>query len=213
MAMPAVHRVPVRPLSVSGFAPYGSVVQAGDVDDPTLNRAPGQMAFMWVHQTLAYPRSPFIATCRYVYRGARCDYVQRHPESTVVLIPIDGKPSVVWMIPDADGSPDIEGAEAVLLDGHRGIAVNPGIWIRYAYPLTDTADFAYVSARVDPEEDIERFYLERDHGTVLEWYFDVPPGDGVQTTPGGAVLRLPLQGGGELELGVGGVIVRDGSKS
>jgi hypothetical protein len=72
----------------------------------------------------------------------------------------------------------------------------------------DTADFAYVSARVDPEDDIERVYIERDHGTVLEWYFDAPAGDGVQLTPGGAVLRLPSKDGRDLDLGVGGVIVR-----
>jgi hypothetical protein len=181
---------------------------AGETDDPTLNRAPGQMAYMWVHQFLTYPKPPFIATCRYLYRGARCEYVQRHPASTVVLIPLDGHPSVVWMIPDRDGRPDLDEAEAVLLDGHRGIVVDPGVWIRYAYPLVDTADFAYVSARVDPEDDIERVYLERDSGVVLEWYLDAPDGPGVRLTPGGAVLGLPSRSGTDLELGVGGVIVR-----
>jgi ureidoglycolate hydrolase len=207
--MPALRRVPVRPLEPSSFARYGSIVEAGAVDDPSLNRAPGQMAFMWVHRDLQYPRMPFIATCRYIYRGARCDYVQRHPESTVVLIPIDGKPSIIWFLPDANGLPDTERAEAILLDGTRGIVISPSTWIRYAYPVTDTADFAYVSARVDPEEDIERAYLERDQGTVLEWYFDLPLGKGIETTPGGAVLKLPLRGSDELKLGVGGVIVRD----
>ena len=39
----------------------------------------------------------------------------------------------------------------------------------YAYPVVDTADFAYVSARVDPEDDIERAFIERDLtlGTAL----------------------------------------------
>ena len=138
------------------------------------------MAYMWVHQFLTYPKPAFIATCRYHYRGARCEYLQRHPESTVVLIPIDGNPSVIWLAPDRDGLPDLDRAEAVLLDRRRGIVLNPGLWIRYAYPVVDTADFAYVSARVDPEDDIERVYIERDHGTVLEWYFDAPAGDGVQ---------------------------------
>ena len=79
--------------------------------------------------------------------------------------------------------------------------------------MTEAADFAYVSARVDPEEDIERVYLERDHDTVLEWYFDLPAGEGVETTPGGAVLKLPLASGQNLNLGVGGVIQRsDASK-
>jgi ureidoglycolate hydrolase len=205
---PVVRRVPVRPLDTESFKRYGSVIEAGATDDPSLNRAPGQMAYMWVHQFLTYPRPAFIATCRYHYRGARCEYLQRHPESTVVLIPIDGNPSVIWLAPDGDGVPDLDRAEAVMLDRRRGIVLNPGVWIRYAYPVVDTADFAYVSARVDPEDDIERVYIERDHGTVLEWYFDAPAGDGVQLTPGGAVLRLPSKDGRDLDLGVGGVIVR-----
>jgi ureidoglycolate hydrolase len=212
---PSVHRVPVRPLDTTDFRRWGEVIEAGDVDSPSLNRAPGQMAFMWVHRKLAYPRIPFVATCRYLFRGSRCEYVQRHPDSTVVLIPLDGHPSVVWFLPDRNGLPDVVHAEAVLLEGRRGIVIAPNVWIRYAYPLLASADFAYVSARVDPEEDIERVYLERDQGVVLEWYVGAPMGEGVETTPGGAVLRLPLTTGGSLTLGTGGVIVRasDGSGS
>jgi ureidoglycolate hydrolase len=208
VTVPEVQRVPVRPLNAQEFTRFGSVVEIGDVGDPTLNRAPGQMAYMWVQQFLTYPKMPFIATCRYYFRGARCEYVQQHPESTVVLIPIDGKPSVVWLLPDAGGEPDVDAAEAILLDGRRGIVVQPGIWLRYAYPIQDTADFAYVSARVDPEDDIRRVNIERDRKLVLEWFFGPPPGDRVQFSPGGAVLRLPAPSGGELELGTGGVIIR-----
>ena len=205
-----IMRVPARPLDAERFKPYGSVVEPGETDDPTLNRAPGQMAYMWVHQFLTYPKPTFIATCRYNYRGPRCEYVQHHPQSTVVLLPLDGKPSVVWIIPDLDGAPDLDHAEAVLLDGRRGIVVDPGVWLRYAYPILDSADFAYISARVDPEDDIERRYIERDQGVVLEWYLDAPTGEGVQTTPGGAVTRLPAKDGKELKLGIGGVIDRTG---
>jgi ureidoglycolate lyase len=203
-----VRRLAVEPLDAAAFAPFGSVVQPGDADDPTLNRAPGHMAYMWVHQQLQYPKPPFIATCRYHARGARCEYLQRHPASTVVLIPLDGKPSVVWVAPDRDGAPEIDRVRAVLLDGRRGIVVNPGIWLRYAYPVLDTADFAYVSARDEPEDDIERRYLERDDHLVLEWYLGPPPGDGVETTPGGAVTRLRPPDGRDLEMGVAGRIVR-----
>jgi ureidoglycolate hydrolase len=208
--MPSIRRVAVRPLDRDEFRRYGSVIEAGAVDDPSLNRAPGQMAFLWVQQSLAYPKTPFVGTCRYYYRGTRCEYVQQHPESTVVLIPIDGRPSVIWFLPDRGGQPDVDRAEAVLLDGRRGIVTNPGTWIRYAYPVLQAADFAYVSARIDPEEDIRRVYLERDHGVTLEWFFDVPPGPGVKLTEGGAVLALPAAEGHELELGIGGVIIRRG---
>lgn len=208
MPEPTLIRVPVRPLDAATFARFGSVIEAGRPGDETLNRAPGQMAYMWVHQQLTYPAMPFIATCRYYFRGARCEYVQKHPNSTVVLVPIDVKPSVIWVLPDKDGKPDINEAHAILLDGRRGIVLNPGVWIRYAYPLLDTADFAYVSARVDPEDDIERAYLERDDGLILEWFYDAPPDAGVRLSPGGAVLHLPAPEGPELSLGVGGVIQR-----
>src|SRR3989442_1376177 len=88
-----IRRIQVLPLDSQAFNRYGSVVEPGRVDDPSLTRAPGQMAFMWVHQPLQYPKPPFFATCRYYYRGARVEYLQQHPESTVFLVPLDGKPS------------------------------------------------------------------------------------------------------------------------
>jgi ureidoglycolate hydrolase len=203
-----VRRVAVEPLDATGFRPFGSVIEPGGADDPTLNRAPGHMAYMWVHQQLEYPKPPFVATCRYHFRGTRCEYLQKHPASTVVLIPLDAKPSVIWVALDRDGEPDLAGARAVLLDGRRGLVVNPGTWVRYAYPVLDSADFAYISAREDPEDDIVRRFIERDDNVVLEWYVGAPGGDGVSTTPGGAVTRLPASEGLDLDTGVGGRIVR-----
>ena len=142
------------------------------------------MAYMWVHQQLAYPATPFIATCRYYFRGTRCEYLQKHPASTVVLVPLDAKPSVIWVALDRDGRPDLASLRALLLDGRRGLVLNPDTWIRYAYPVLDTADFAYVSARVDPEDDIERRYLERDDELVLEWFIERRAGRASAPRPG-----------------------------
>jgi ureidoglycolate hydrolase len=208
-----VRRVRVQPLDVQAFARYGTVVEPGHVEDPTLNRAPGQMAYLWVHQPLQYPKPPYFATCRYYYRGSRVEYLQQHPESTVFLVPLDGKPSVVMFAPDRDDQPDLDGVEAILLDGHRGLIVNPGVWLRYAYPILETADYAYVSARIEPEDDIRRVYLDRDHGIVLEWYFGAPIGPGVTLSDSGAVLRLPAKEGIELEMAEGGKVVRQGGSS
>ena len=166
------------------------------------------MAYMWVQQALQCPKPPYIATCRYYYRGARVEYLQQHPESTVLLAPLDGHPSVIMLAPDLEGQPDIANVEAIPLDGRRGVVVNPGVWIRYAYPILETADYAYVSARMDPEHDIWRVYIDRDHGMVLEWFFGAPTAEGVTFSESGAVLRLPAKEGLELDLGVGGTIVR-----
>lgn len=205
----SVKRVAVGQLGQSALGDLGSVVEPGSVADESLNRAPGQMAFLWIHQSLSYPRDPYIATGRYYFRGARCEYLQRHPESTVVLIPLGGTQSVIFIAPDSDGQPDLGQAQAIFLEGDRGIVINPGVWVRYAYPVGAFADFAYVSARVDPEEDIERINLEERFGTVLEWYFGPPTADGVELSRGGAVLSLPQRLPAGTRLGAGGRILRD----
>jgi ureidoglycolate hydrolase len=189
----AVKRVAVRHPDAESFAPYGVLVRAGAPDGPDLNRAPGQMAFLWVHRSLSYPAEPFLATSRYYYRGARCEYMQRHPQSTTVLIPL-GYPHTSVIIlahDDGRGRPDPDRAEAFCLDGTFGVVVHPNTWIRYAYPITPFADFAYVSSRVDAETDIERFSLENELNVVLEFAFTAPDGPGVALTPGGAVTGLP----------------------
>jgi ureidoglycolate hydrolase len=184
--------VPLRHLDSTRFAPYGVVVEAGLPDSKNLNRAPGQMAFMWVHRMLEYSKQPFLATCRYYYRGSRCEFLQRHPSSNVVLVPLGCHPSVILLAPDASGVPDVERAEGFLLDGSKGVVIEPNTWIRYAYPLTEFADFAYVSARLDPADDIEHVYLDRDLGVVLEFQMRPPEGPGVEYSLGGAVTALPL---------------------
>jgi hypothetical protein len=166
------------------------------------------MAFLWIHQFLEYPKQPYIATGRYYFRGARCEYLQRHPGSTVVLIPLGNSSSVIFVAPDLDGEPDLARIKAILLDGSVGVVINPGIWVRYAYPIGEFADFAYVSARVDPEEDIERIDLEQRYGLVLEWCFGPPERAGLKLSSGGAVLALPSRLPSETKFGPGGVVIR-----
>ena len=209
MPDPTLVRVPVRPLDAATFARFGSVIEAGRPGDETLNRAPGQMAVHVgppaadvpedaVHRDLPLllPRRPL---------RLRPEPSGQHRRAR----PDRAKPSVIWFLPDKDGKPDLGEAQAILLDGRRGIVLNPGVWIRYAYPLLDTADFAYVSARVDPEDDIER----------------VVPGTG-RRARARVVLRRTARGGREAHsrwrgaqaagsrgsragLGVGGVIQRE----
>jgi ureidoglycolate hydrolase len=202
-----VRRIAVQDLDDVEFSRFGSIIGAGEVDDPSLNRAPGQMAFLWIHQSLAYPSAPYIATGRYYFRGNRCEYMQRHPGSTVVLVPIGGHPSVIFVAPPGN-EPSLEDVVAVRLDGDRGVVINQGVWMRYAYPLVGHADFAYVSARVDPEDDIERFNLEEKLDAVLEWVYAAPTGQDVRLSPGGAVVGLPHKLPAGTVLGPGGLIQR-----
>lgn len=189
-SIPVVRRVVVERLTEQSLGDLGEIAAPGELDDPRLNRSPGQMAFLWLHGELQAASQSYVATTRYRYRGSRCEYLQRHPASTLLLVPIDGRPSVVFAAPDDEGSPRLDAVKALLVTGDSGLAIKPGVWVRYAYPILDTADFVQVTSRVDASHDYERFDLERSRGLVLEWYFGPPAGSSVQLSAGGAVLGL-----------------------
>jgi ureidoglycolate lyase len=192
-------QLPVERLGADAFAPFGVVLEAGTADAEHLNRAPGHLGFLWVHRRLEFPSAPSICTLRYYYRGTRCEFLQKHPSSTVVLVPMGMRPSVVYVAPDdGEGRPRLDEARAFLLDGSRGLTMHPGVWLRYAYPLGPFVDFVYVTQRLDPRtanssDDVVRVNLDREYGLVLEAVFAAPLGPGVELGPSGAVASLPPQ--------------------
>jgi len=192
---PDVLRVPVEPLDQDRFGPYGSIIGPETADSPRLNRAPGNLGFLWIQKALEFPRQPYVGSLRYYHRATRCEFMQKHPASTVVLIPLGFAPSVVYVATD-DGAdrPDLASLRAFLLEGGRGIILDRGTWIRYAYPLGPFADFAYVTQRVDAatanvSDDVVRCRLDETFGKVLDIEFVAPPD--AELGVGGAVVAGP----------------------
>jgi ureidoglycolate hydrolase len=192
-----VRSLPIQHLRRTAFEPFGVIVEPETADSPTLNRAPGNLGFLWVQKALEFPKQPYICTLRYYYRSMRCEFMQKHPASTVVLIPLGYRPSVFYVAPEAGGDkPDIDHAAAFLLEGGRGVVLHRGTWVRYAYPLGRYADFAYITQRVDPatanvSDDVVRFRLDADLGLVFDVEFPRPNVEGIQVGPGGAVIAGP----------------------
>ena len=192
---PQLRRLPVSHLDSAAFDPYGAIIGPETADSPNLNRAPGNLGFLWIQKRLEFPRDAFIGSLRYYFRATRCEFLQKHPESTVVLIPLGFAPSIVYVALDGgSGQPDLATARAFLLEGGCGIVLNRGTWIRYAYPLGPFADFAYVTQRVDPatantSDDVVRCRLDETFGLVLDVEFR--PGQDAVLGPGEAVVSGP----------------------
>ncbi len=191
----SIRPVAVEPIDGGGFAPFGTVIRADTLDAPTFNRSPGNLGVLWVQHQVDFPTQPYLGTLRYYYRGARCEFMQRHPQSTVILIPMGGS-SVVFAAADDDGRPALQDVHAFLLEGGRGAAFHRNTWLRYAYPLGAFADFAYITQRVDPEtanttDDTERCNLAGELGAVLEFAFMAPPGPGFDIDDAGVVRAGP----------------------
>lgn len=191
-----VRPLSVRPLEAMAFRPFGAVIAPETADAPSLNRSPGNLGFLWVHKELEFPKAAYMCSLRYYYRGNRCEFLQKHPDSTVTLIPVSGVSAIVVAPDDASGGPDVDATQAFLLEPGRGAVIHRGVWLRYAYPLTPFADFAYVTQRVDPatanvSDDTVRANLDTDLGLVFDLVFDVPAGEGYAHTPSGALAAAP----------------------
>ena len=192
-----VRSLPIHHLERTSFEEFGSLIAPETQDSPNLNRAPGNMGFLWVQKALEFPKQAYMCTLRYYHRGTRVEFLQKHPESTITLIPLGGRASVIVVSPEgSNGRPDIDHARAFLLDGTKGIVMHRGTWLRYAYPLGEFVDFAYITQRVDPAtanstDDTVRSNLETEFGFVLDLVFRVPEGSGTETGPSGALIAGP----------------------
>ena len=193
---PAVRRLAVEHLDRVAFEPFGAVIAPESADSPNLNRASNNLGYLWVQKELEFPGRAYMCSLRYYYRGNRCEFVQKHPGSTITLITLGMHPAAVVVVPDAGGRPDVDAARAFLIAGATGVVIHRGVWVRYAYPLGAYVDFAYVTQRVDPatantSDDVVRVNLDTELGFVFDLEFASPEGDGYELGPSGAVVAGP----------------------
>lgn len=195
-ASPAVRPLAVEPLDRAAFEPFGAVIAPETADSPNLNRASNNLGYLWVQKELEFPGRAYMCALRYYYRGNRCEFVQKHPASTITLITLGMHPAAFVVAPDAGGRPDVDAARAFLLTGGVGVVLHRGTWVRYAYPLGAWVDFAYITQRVDPAtanttDDVVRVNLDTELGFVFDLEFAPPTGDGYEHGPSGAVVAGP----------------------
>lgn len=191
-----VRRLVVEHLDRAAFAPFGAVIAPETADSPNLNRASNNLGYLWVQKELEFPGRAYMCSLRYYYRGNRCEFVQKHPASTITLITLGMHPAAVVVVPDVGGRPAVDAARAFLLTGGTGVVIDRGTWVRYAYPLGAYVDFAYVTQRVDPAtanttDDVVRVNLDSELGFVFDLEFAPPADDAYQLGSSGAVVAGP----------------------
>ena len=192
----SVRRLAVEHIDRVAFKPFGAVIAPETADSPNLNRASNNLGYLWVQKELEFPGRAYMCSLRYYYRGNRCEFLQKHPASTITLITLGMHPAAFVAAPDVGGRPDVDAARAFLLTGGTGVVINRGTWVRYAYPLGAYVDFAYVTQRVDPAtanttDDVVRVNLDSELGFVFDLEFAPPAGDDYQLGSSGAVVAGP----------------------
>jgi ureidoglycolate lyase len=132
-----------QPLTASGFAPFGDVMDASGAPDKLINAGlcgryhdRAQMDFSDGRAGIsifnAQPR-----TLPYT-----CDLLERHPDGSQAFIPMTQHPFLVIVAPDEDGSPGTP--QAFITKPGQAINLHRGTWHGVLTPLHAPGLFAVV---------------------------------------------------------------------
>jgi len=150
---PKTFLVTAEPLGREAFAPFGQVIDSGDM---TMELGEGEEFHLNV---LSYQRKPL-----------RCDHLNRHHKATQALVPLAGRPALVVVAPpelDFSSEEHLAGVRAFIMDGTAGINLALHVWHWGPYPLMDRVDLVNVQGRYFASDN-EVAHLERDLGVVVE---------------------------------------------
>ena len=141
-----------EPLTDEAFAPFGQVINTGDMVMELRN---GELFALNV---LSYDRYPLVV-----------DHLNRHHNATQALVALAGKPTLLVVAPKQHDftTPDhLEHVRAFICDGSAGVNLSLGTWHWGPAPLMDHVDLVNVQG-AGFLHDNEVAYLERDLGVVV----------------------------------------------
>ena len=134
------------PLTRAAFAPYGAVIEAAGAQGRAANDGRAlrfDQGAELAHRAPA--RDPVLA----IYRvepsrlPLTVDYLERHPASCQVFVPMNAaRYLVVTAGQAADGGPSLETLRAFVATSTQGICYGPGVWHYPLVSLDRTATFA-----------------------------------------------------------------------
>ena len=144
--------VVAEPLTPAAFAPYGQVIDTGDM---TMELRDGEQFALNV---LSYDRYPLV-----------CDHLNRHHKATQALVALAGKPTLLVVAAkefDFTTRDHLEHVRAFICDGSAGVNLALSTWHWGPAPLMDHVDLVNVQG-AGFLDDNEVAHLERDLGVVV----------------------------------------------
>lgn len=144
MTLPVGQTIVATPLTASGFAEFGEVLEAGVGDHITINR--GMCERYGDQAKLDFARngrpgiSIFLARPRVL--PYELDLVERHPHGSQAFIPMEPFPFLVSVAPDLGGKPGRP--RSFITNSRQGINFRRATWHGVLTPLEGKGLFAVV---------------------------------------------------------------------
>jgi ureidoglycolate lyase len=145
-----VKRIRAEPLTAKGFAPYGSVIEAGRGEDRLINSG---LCHRWHDQ--CRPDVEGGEACISVFEAEprslphRLDLIERHPLGSQAFLPLTAHPFLVIAADDPEATP-----RAFLTAPHQGVQFRRGAWHGVLTPLRRPGLFAVIDY-AGPEKNLE----------------------------------------------------------
>jgi ureidoglycolate lyase len=167
MTSTTIRSLPIQPLTIDAFAPYGEALcWAGDAGQ-TINAGTSQRVDLPAGLALWSEQGrPALAVFRAQAREVEGPWrtLERHRLGSQSFVPLTGARCIALVALGGD-SPDASTLAAFLVTGQQGITLRPGVW---HHPLiaVDAGDFLVIErsgAAVDCEE------CALPHAVALRW--------------------------------------------
>lgn len=143
--------VRTEPLTPEGFAPYGHVIVADRADivgKPANQGTATRYNWLGSIENLR-PGQAHLNLCLFRCKPRtvwpmRVEIMERHEQSTQVIVPMNADRYVVLVAAPGGDTPDLSTLRAFLATGRQGVAYLPGTWHHPLLALGEETDFGCV---------------------------------------------------------------------
>lgn len=155
-----MRQLPVEPLSVEAFAPFGDVIETEGRKHFLINNGSTQRFHRLAQVQLSGPDDVGIIS---IFRAQALamplaiTMLERHPQGSQAFMPLLGRPFLIVVAPPAD-QPDPNAIRAFISDGRQGVNYHRGVWHHPVLALHAQDDFLVVD-RSGPGNNCDEHYL------------------------------------------------------
>jgi ureidoglycolate lyase len=155
-----MRQLPVEPLSVEAFAPFGDVIETEGREHFLINNGSTQRFHRLAQVQLSGPDDVGIIS---IFRAQALamplaiTMLERHPQGSQAFMPLLGHPFLIVVAPPAD-QPDPNAIRAFISDGRQGVNYHRGVWHHPVLALHAQDDFLVVD-RSGPGNNCDEHYL------------------------------------------------------